>query len=57
MIYAIDIQADNIAECIERFGLTDLKHHFVVADALTYHYRFDEWLDHGESVFIWPKTA
>jgi hypothetical protein len=43
MIYAIEIQQRLVDECIERFSLQHIRHHFVCADALSYHMRFDEW--------------
>lgn len=54
-IYAVDIMKDNIEECVERFNLHGLRHHFVNADALTYHYRFDEHEPKEEDLFIWPE--
>jgi hypothetical protein len=36
MIHAVEIQQRLIDECIVRFGLENIKHNFVCADALTY---------------------
>ena len=35
MIYACDIQSDMIEQCIRRFGLDGMDHHFIVANFLT----------------------
>lgn len=41
MLYAIEYQEDNHKELCERLGVSLSHPHFVQADALTYHYRFD----------------
>jgi type I restriction-modification system DNA methylase subunit len=42
MIYAVDIQADNVEESIDRINARGLNHHIVCADALLYDYSFGE---------------
>ena len=41
MIYAIEYQEDNHKELCARLGVSVNHHHYVCADALTYHYLFD----------------
>lgn len=41
MIYAIEYQEDNHKELCDRLGVSVTHPHYVCADALTYHYRFD----------------
>ncbi len=57
MLYGIDLMQDNVDTCIKRLDAVNLKHHIICADALTYHYRFDEWakVDNGNDLFIWPE--
>jgi hypothetical protein len=56
MLFGIDLMQDNVDACIERLNAGHLKHHIVCADALTYHYRFDEWETVEEkSLFVWPE--
>jgi hypothetical protein len=56
MLYGIDLMQDNVDACVKRLNAGHLKHHIVCADALTYHYRFDEWETvEEESLFEWPK--
>lgn len=41
MIYVVEFQEDNHKELCERLGVDITHPHYVKADALTYHYRFD----------------
>lgn len=41
MLYAIEYQEDNHKELCERLGVATTHPHYVKADALTYHYKFD----------------
>jgi ubiquinone/menaquinone biosynthesis C-methylase UbiE len=41
MIYAVEFMEDNHKELCERLGVDVTHPHYVKADALTYHYRFD----------------
>jgi len=56
MLYGIDIMQDNVDICINRLNAGHLKHHIVCANALTYHYRFDEMtiLKPSDEIFLWP---
>ena len=51
MLYAVDIQRDNIDETITRLNAGDLKHNIVCADALTYSYDFGE--EDPDKLFDW----
>ena len=42
MLYAVEYMADNHKELCNRLGVPYDHPHYVCADALTYHYRFDE---------------
>ena len=55
MLFGIDLMQDNVDACINRLNANHLKHHIVCADALTYHFRFDEWENQQEDLFIWPS--
>ncbi len=56
MLYGIDIMQDNVDACVKRLNAGHLKHHVVCADALMYHYRFDEWTaEPVEELFVWPN--
>jgi ubiquinone/menaquinone biosynthesis C-methylase UbiE len=41
MIYAVEFMEDNHKELCQRLGVDMTHPHYVKADALTYHYRFD----------------
>ena len=41
MIYGVDLMEDNIIEVCDRLGVPFGHPHFVVANGLKYHYRFD----------------
>jgi ubiquinone/menaquinone biosynthesis C-methylase UbiE len=41
MIYAVEFMEDNHKELCQRLGVDVTHPHYVKADALTYHYRFD----------------
>jgi ubiquinone/menaquinone biosynthesis C-methylase UbiE len=41
MLYVIEHQSDNHQELCERLGVSTDHPHYVCADALTYHYKFD----------------
>ena len=41
MLYVIEFQEDNHIELCQRLGVNPSHPHYVKADALTYHYRFD----------------
>jgi hypothetical protein len=56
MIFGIDLMEDNAQQCIARLNAAGLKHHIVCADALTYHYRFDEWeAKEDQLLFVWTQ--
>jgi hypothetical protein len=56
MLFGIDLMQDNVDICINRLNAGHLKHHIVCANALTYHYRFDEKtiLKPSDEIFLWP---
>lgn len=41
MLYAVEFMEDNHKELCERLGVSTTHPHYVKADALKYHYRFD----------------
>jgi len=41
MLYAVEFMEDNHKELCERLGVSTSHPHYVKADALTYHYKFD----------------
>jgi ubiquinone/menaquinone biosynthesis C-methylase UbiE len=41
MLYAVEFMEDNHRELCERLGVSTSHPHYVRADALTYHYKFD----------------
>jgi hypothetical protein len=41
MIYAVEFMEDNHKELCERLGVPTTHPHYVKADALTYHFKFD----------------
>jgi len=41
MLYAVDLMPDNVRETCERLGVEFGHLHYVAADGLRYHYRFD----------------
>ena len=42
MLYGVDLMEDNVRETCKNLGITYPHPHFVVADGLRYHYRFDD---------------
>jgi hypothetical protein len=46
MLYAVELMEDNHKELCKRLGVPTTHPHYVCADALEYHYRFDGTIGH-----------